>query len=192
MKNEIESNVNLSGVASSPILRRREPKPFWKAEWLRREYQDKKRSAAEIAAQFGACENTVLYFLAKHGIQRRTMSETRAVKKWSVCGKNNGMYGRCGDKNPRWIDGRSPLRQRIYVRSFWREIIEFVLKRDGFQCIRCGKKHSKTDRLQSHHVKSWTFQPNARFDLDNIVSVCATCHRWIHSLKNTKREYLQT
>lgn len=170
--------------------KRREPKPYWSEDWLRREYVDQKRSAFDIAKECGGGETNVLYFLSKHNISRRSMVEIRKIKKWGLSGKANGMFGRCGDKNPRWIDGSSPERQTMYARSFWKELVRTVYARDGYKCLRCGSAHTMSNRLHAHHVKSWAGNPDARFDLSNILTLCKLCHNWVHSKKNTKREYL--
>jgi hypothetical protein len=189
MKNDM-LNLSLPSEALGPVFRRREPKPYWERDWLAREYTERKRSAAEIAAQFGTCENNILFFLAKHGIPRRTISETRLVKKWAVRGSANGMFGRCGDKNPRWIDGSSAARYRTGTTSFLKDLIRAVHDRDGWRCVRCGKSHCLHGRLHTHHIKPWAGNPDCRLLMINIISVCQQCHNWIHSKQNVNCEYL--
>jgi 5-methylcytosine-specific restriction endonuclease McrA len=118
------------------------------------------------------------------------MEEIRRIKKWGLTGKQNGMFGRCGAKNPRWIDGSSPLRQTMYARSFWKELAKAVYERDGYACVRCGAKHTKGKKLHAHHIKKWAGNPKSRFDLSNIISLCQICHNWIHSKENSGNEYL--
>lgn len=183
------SRPNSENAGLIPVFKRREPKPYWRKDWLQREYS-KGRSAAEIAKEFGCIENNVLYFLAKHGIPRRSMSEIRKRKKWGLHGEANGMFGRCGCRNPRWIDGSSPERNRMYARSFWKDLIRAIYERDDYKCARCGAPHSGKNRLHAHHVKPWAGNPNARFDLRNIITLCAACHTWVHSKRNVAREYL--
>ena len=186
------SNRNSRGAGSSPAIKRREPKPYWNKKWLEREYVARKRSAFEIASEYGGSEGNVLYFLSKHSIPRRSTSEVRASKKWGSHGAANPMFGRCGSKNPRWIDGSSPERQRMYARSFWKDLVRSVYARDGYKCVRCGAVHGTANRLHAHHVKPWAGNPNARFSLSNIVTVCNVCHNWIHSGKNVRCEYLSS
>ncbi len=178
------------GAGSRPATKRRERKPYWDKEWLTREYIQKHRSAIDIARECGGGETNVLYFLSKHGIPRRSMSETRRVKKWGAIGPANPMYGRCGSDNPNWIDGSAPERQRMYARSFWKELIKVVYERDGYRCQRCAAPHGKGNRLHAHHVKPWAGHKESRFDLKNILTLCDKCHQWVHSKKNAKREYL--
>jgi len=184
------SKRNSKGAGSAPAFKRRAPKPYWRKAWLEREYVEKGRSAFEIAQECGGCENNVLYFLSKLGIPRRSMAEIRRAKKWGLPGKANGMFGRCGAANPRWIDGSAPERQTMYARSFWKELVRTVYARDGYKCLRCAAPHGVSNRLHAHHVKTWAGNPNARFDLSNIVTLCNGCHNWVHSKRNRAHEYL--
>lgn len=186
------SKPKLKGLESSLAFKRREPKPYWEKKWLIAEYVKKGRSAQEIATEFGCAETNVLYFLAKHAIPKRTVKEVRQVKKWGLSGAANGMYGRCGADNPRWIDGSSPERQTMYARSFWKELAKTVLERDGYKCLRCKCAHSGGNKLHAHHIKPWAGNPKSRFLLSNIVTVCQKCHNWIHSKANANNEYLSS
>lgn len=198
MKNAHKSKRNSHAEASSHDSKGRFEKgthwrphaTFREREYLRREYTANKRSAADIAREHGVTEGAIFFWLYKHGISRRSISEARAVKKWGLSGSANGMYGRCGSQNPRWIDGSSPLRQRMYARSFWKELARRVYARDNYQCCRCGSPHAKGHPLHAHHVAPWAGNPDARFDLSNIITLCKPCHDWVHSTKNTKHEYL--
>lgn len=163
---------------------------FRERAYLTAEYVKKSRSTGDIAREHGVTDAAVLFWLRKHGIPRRSISDARKAKHWGVSGAANPMHGRCGSKNPRWIDGSSPERQRMYARSFWKELVLTVYRRDGFKCLRCASPHGKGNRLHTHHVKPWAGNPDARFDLRNIVTLCDRCHRWVHSKRNVHNEYL--
>lgn len=72
----------------------RKPRPFWDKSWLTKEYLPNKRSAREIAEEFGVGETAILFWINKYGIKTRTISETRSFKKWGSCGETNPMFGR--------------------------------------------------------------------------------------------------
>ncbi len=177
-------------LESNQEFKRREPKPYWEKKWLTKEYVTKGRSAQEIANECGGAESNVLYFLAKHGIPRRTVKQARKLKRWGLKGEANGMYGRCGSRNPRWIDGSSPERQTIYARCFWKELAKAVYQRDGYACLRCKCSHTGENKLHAHHVKPWAGNKDSRFVLSNIVTLCHKCHIWVHSKANNLSEYL--
>ena len=68
-------------------------------------------------------------------------------------------------------------------------------ERDNFQCQSCNL--NKTI-LNAHHLNSWKFFPEERFDLNNLVSLCKTCHDDFHSqygngksVANTKEQFLE-
>lgn len=51
-----------------------------------------------------------------------------------------------------------------------------VLKRDSYQCQHCGIR----EKLQAHHVLPYAKYPDKRLDLDNGITLCATCHSKQH------------
>lgn len=52
-----------------------------------------------------------------------------------------------------------------------------VLKRDGFQCLRC---HSK-QHLQAHHcMVDYARNPARQLDVNNGATLCAFCHAYEH------------
>jgi hypothetical protein len=121
---------------------------------------------------------------------RRTLSEKASVPKPYLRGHRNGMAGKFGPLNPRYIDGSSPERQRLYARSDWKEFVKQVYERDGYACRRCGAGHTGNRTLCAHHVKPWAGNPGLRYELGNVVTLCNTCHNWVHSRRNVAREWL--
>ena len=115
-----EKGQFIAGIRSSPETEFkkgchwREPKPYWDRDWLYTEYVINQRSAADIAIDFDCNENNIMYFLKKHKIETRTMSETRAVKHWGLSGEQNAMYGKRGTEVPSWKGGCTPERQAFY------------------------------------------------------------------------------
>ena len=160
-------------------------------EWLRVEYVDNNRTAADIAAQFSVTEADILFFLRKHRIVCRTMKEIRAAKYWGLSGETNGMFGKTGELSPVWKGGITPERQTFYRSWPWEKARRLLRKRDGGICRRCGVKKSKDVRFCIHHVVS--FQVVAlRADPDNLVTLCAKCHYWVHSKENANHDYIKT
>lgn len=50
-----------------------------------------------------------------------------------------------------------------------------VKERDG-KCIKCGSK----ENLCAHHISHWADDPINRINIDNGITLCATCHRSQH------------
>lgn len=162
----------------------RPKKPYWDKDWLVSEYATKERSANDIASEFGITEAAILFWLRKHNILRREMSNIRSKKHWGLSGEQNGMYGRTGENSSNWKGGITPERQEFYISDEWKKACSEVYKRDNAQCQRCGNK----DNLHVHHIVTFA-NKELRADIDNLVLLCAKCHRFVHSKKNNNREY---
>jgi hypothetical protein len=168
----------------------RPAQPHWSADWLRAEYETKQRSTGEIASEIGITDAAVIYWLRKHGIARRTVAQARAIKHWGAVGEQNPMHGKTGAANPRYVDGSSPERQRMYAQGGGRKFIRAVLKRDNYRCVRCSAPKTTPKSLHVHHIKPWAGNVELRFDQSNVATLCRSCHQWVHSKKNENGEYL--
>jgi len=170
----------------------RNHKPFWDKEWLHTEYVTKGRPSAEIAAEFSVTESAILFWLKKHGIARRTMREIRAMKHWTLTGEVNGMYGRSGANNPRWLGGITPERQSLYSSMEWAKAVRFIWKRDNHTCQRCGYYWTRNGEraMHIHHIVSFKVQ-HLRTEPSNLVLLCETCHQWVHSKENTEQAFIK-
>src|SRR3990167_5145624 len=170
----------------------RSPKPFWSADWLRREYVDAQKSAELIAEEVECTANNILYWLAKHGIPRREHAEARRLRREpDISGPRNPMFGKVGDQNPHWKGGITAERQAVYSTQAWKSAVSFVWKRDKARCQRCkrpsGRRGDATFHL--HHKASFSVN-EARGDADNLVLLCRDCHYWVLSKQNRKLLFL--
>lgn len=163
--------------------------PFWDRDWLYVEYVQKKRSAGEIAFQFGVTEAAILFWLRKHKIRRRSVSEARQVKHWGLSGALNGMFGKTGSQNPHWLGGVTPDRQSLYSSLEWAAASKIVWRRDQGKCQRCGRKKNGR-QMHIHHIVSFAVA-TLRTDSANLVLLCDDCHKWVHSRKNINSEFIQ-
>jgi len=167
-----------------------EPELYWDRNWLYQEYVVNQRSAADIASDFDCEESNILYFLGKHGIETRTVSEAREIKYWGLVGEQNGMYGKSGPDCPNWRGGITPERQAFYSSQEWSDAVRDVWKRDQAICQRCGVYANDHDGLfHIHHIVSFQCK-ELRAEIDNLVLLCDRCHWFVHSLENTEKEFL--
>ena len=101
--------------------------------------------------------------------------------------------GRGGPQHPAWKGGRTPERQAFYASVAWKRRVVGVWKRDDAKCRRCRLDHRTVIRgkmrFHIHHIDSFTIR-SRRAVLNNLLLLCDPCHRWIHSNKNKKGEYL--
>lgn len=169
----------------------RTPQAFRERDWLVRNYVERQRSTGDIAAEFGTTDAAILFWLRKHGIDRRSVSAARAIKRWGASGADNPMWNKRGELSPRWLGGVTPERQAFYTSRRWKIACSSVWKRDGARCRRCTMH--RTDRpdmpFHIHHVVSFA-DAGLRADPGNLVLLCEPCHHFVHSRANTAREFL--
>lgn len=92
-------------------------------------------------------------------------------------GKPNPHFA--GANNPRWKGGIYPQHLKERHSDKMKKIRLEVFKRDDYTCKNCGRKRKPKDRviLQIHHIKSFAIHKELRFDKNNIITLCAECHR---------------
>lgn len=80
-----------------------------------------------------------------------------------------------GEANP-WFRPQSNRRGA----GQWERNRAAALERDRYQCVRC---HS-VDRLHVHHKAPWQPEQPDPHALDNLETLCASCHRRSHPMKH--------
>jgi 5-methylcytosine-specific restriction endonuclease McrA len=77
-----------------------------------------------------------------------------------------------------------------------------IFYRDNYTCQRCGVKGAN---LNAHHIVSFkkiisyynitTLKGSENcdllFDMNNGVTLCEGCHRWVHNEKNIGKKFLK-
>lgn len=169
----------------------REKKPFWDKEWCVKQYSELGRSAADIASEFSVTEGAILFWLRKHGIGRRSISQARRLKHWGVSGSDNPMWNKRGELNPRWLGGITPDRQAFYTSREWKKACSTVWKRDKATCQRCGLIHNESPDMPMHvhHIVSFS-NKELRAEASNLVLLCEACHLFVHSKRNINNDYI--
>ncbi len=167
----------------------RERKPWWDRAWLANLYEGSGMSAMDIASANGTTENNILYWLHKHKITRRNVSQARMVKPWGadLSGENNPMYGRRGVLNPNWRGGLTPARQAIYAKTEMRQAIQAVYRRDKV----CRLCEAKTE-LEVHHIDPFSQSPLLVMDIGNMIVLCKKCHRRMRGKEQSWKRRLFT
>lgn len=164
--------------------------PFRDQAYLFREYVENQRSASDIGSEWGIKPESILFWLRKHEIPRRSVSEARKVKHWGVSGEANPMFGRNGSANPMWRGGCTPERQGFYASIEWQEAVKAVWARDKGKCQRCGRPSHDRGSFHIHHIVSFAVK-HLRAELTNLLLLCEPCHDWVHSKKNTAKEFIR-
>lgn len=85
-----------------------------------------------------------------------------------------------GINHHNWKGGITPEEMLI------RESLEYriwkleVYKRDRGFCQICGRR-CNNNNIVAHHIKPFSDYPELRFDIDNGITLCRSCHKKIHS-----------
>lgn len=189
----------IKGVRSSPKTEFKQGehwrgrKPFWEKKWLETEYVENKRSAGDIAREWGVEAAAIFYWLKKFNIPRRDRFEARRLSSdvRDVKGEKNGMFGRKGPLSPVWRGGVTPERQSFSASPDWKSVSRAVRKRDMGRCQLCGKLPCKRLGYVFHvHHRVQFDVKDLRLNIDNLVLLCSPCHRWVHSRSNIHRLFL--
>ncbi|WP_458383768.1 HNH endonuclease [Staphylococcus caledonicus] len=77
---------------------------------------------------------------------------------------------------------------RFYKSKKWRELREKVLLRDNYECQECKKEgivktidRTKHKSLDVDHIKELDSHPDLAYDMDNLVTLCVSCHNKKHN-----------
>lgn len=98
-----------------------------------------------------------------------------------------------GAKPASWRGGITPERQAFYSSEPWADAVKAVWARDNATCQRCGKHHNTVKSrgtFHIHHIVSFQVE-QLRAEPSNLILLCRPCHLWVHSRRNTKREFLR-
>ena len=91
---------------------------------------------------------------------------------------------RLKDANKRYNQTRDPKYVRFYNSAEWRTLSRVKLQADGYKCVKCGKIASEVDHIIAIQTnRGWEL----RLDLDNLQSLCLTCHNEKHNRFKKKR-----
>lgn len=97
-----------------------------------------------------------------------------------------------GKRSPAWKGGVTPERQAIYSSEKWRDAVKEVWRRENATCQRCGKRQNedREHKFHLHHLYPFADHPQLRANPDNLALLCRDCHLFVHSKKNTEREFM--
>lgn len=73
------------------------------------------------------------------------------------------------------------ITELFYHSKEWRKMRKEVLKRDKKECQICKSLGKVTiNNLLVHHIYILEYYYNKRLDINNLVTVCHSCHELIH------------
>lgn len=62
-------------------------------------------------------------------------------------------------------------------RQAFKTVSKEIYKRDSHTCVLCSNTHCM---LNAHHIETWASAPDLRFDKDNVITLCLSCHKKVH------------
>ncbi len=81
-----------------------------------------------------------------------------------------------GENNYNWKGGISPINTKIRRSKKYNKWRDEIYKRDYFKCQMCGSKKD----IIAHHIKNFADYPDLRFDVNNGMTLCRSCHLKLH------------
>ena len=98
---------------------------------------------------------------------------------------------RKGENHPNWrFDLTKEQRQedRKFNPSKIKVFRESVYERDDYTCQCCGDRSGKGHAvvINAHHLNSFHWFKEGRYDVSNGITLCKKCHRKYHSIYNMK------
>lgn len=69
---------------------------------------------------------------------------------------------------------------KFYRTKEWRQLRNIAMQRDNQECQRCKRngKHSKGETV--HHMIEVKVKPTLALNLNNLETLCNTCHNIVH------------
>jgi len=107
----------------------------------------------------------------------------------------NGVHwlkGKKGEIHPTWKGGITPQRQSVYSSPEWCDAVKAVWKRDDATCQKCHKRQNEIRdiKFHIHHIESFMVREK-RTDHNNLVLLCPSCHRFVHSKRNKTKLFIK-
>lgn len=101
-------------------------------------------------------------------------------KHWNIKDTSKMSKSHKGKKNPNWKGGIWLSKLKVYTHyknSEYKTWRERVFRRDNYTCQEC---RIRGVFLHPHHIKSYTYYPEYRYDIDNGITLCVPCHHQLH------------
>lgn len=172
----------------------KDPKTVW--HWMRKLGVPTRGRGTNTAVHFRKGAPSAFKGMRHTDANRELVRQLRLADGHVPYLKNGVHYskGKSGPEVPSWRGGSTPERQAFYCSPEWKRACSAAWTRADAKCERCALDHRTLTRdnrgsFHVHHVVSFAVR-ELRADPSNLVLLCSGCHRWVHSRKNTRKEFL--
>jgi hypothetical protein len=173
----------------------RDAKSVW--NWLKWDGVPTRTRGSDVRQQFGHGQKVPKGW--KHSDDTKERLRQARIADGASClflpSGDHVLKGRRGKDHPSWQGGSTPLRQSFIVTDEWKSAVKAVWARDNAICQSCGLDHRTIDRktkaFHVHHIKSFARHVDLRARPENLILLCAPCHRWVHSKANTENKFIE-
>lgn len=110
--------------------------------------------------------------------------------KRKFCSKSCVNKYRVGEKSSGWKGGISSRYDRLKRSNEWKAWRTSVFERDNYTCMDCGIRSGcgKKIFLHPHHLVSVFKDESMVFDINNGITLCASCHGRRHAMTFGKKK----
>jgi hypothetical protein len=180
----------LSAVDIAKIVNR-DPKSVW--TWLKWAKIETRRRGQDERQHFKIGAPSCWKGRTHSAESRAKISASNIGKPKIPKGGKHHLAGRTGPAHPMWKGGLTPERNAFYSSPEWKSACVSVWQRADAKCERCDLDSrsfpAKERRFHVHHIISFQVRER-RADPDNLVLLCAGCHRFVHSKANVRDDMI--
>lgn len=102
------------------------------------------------------------------------------------CSRHCLASNRVGKLSSNWKGGISEVSKLIRGGEEYNTWRKSVYQRDNWTCKHCDIKQKHP---VAHHIKTFKDYPDLRFELDNGITLCRSCHKKVHSEIGVKTRF---
>jgi len=113
--------------------------------------------------------------------QLKRMSNAHKGNKPNEATRNKMSEAHKGKKHWNWQGGITDATHRLRKQMKCQNWKKAVLKRDNYICQHCGlESEPNSNELDTHHIKDFKDYPELRYNIDNGIVLCKSCHAKHH------------
>lgn len=167
-------------------------------ENIKRYIQNKALKCKLLSSEYKSNNRHKLYFKCECGNEFKVTWNDFYTSGKTQCGEC-GVKKRSGknhyDYNPNLTEEERIRRRMVTPGENMRVFRRKVFKKDNYTCVVCGNRSSKGNKviLHAHHLNGYHWYKQGRFDHNNGITLCESCHNSFHERygkrNNTKEQF---